>query len=97
MAKPYSRTFRYSEETKKILDQYDGNFDELVHYAFFTIADQEEMLKSLKEESKHIADYNNQLLDERKKLKDDISKLYGVKSQLERIEACMQNLVAFMI
>lgn len=46
--KPYARTFRYSEETRKILDQYDGDFDELVHYAFFTIAEHEEKLKSLK-------------------------------------------------
>lgn len=45
--KPYARTFRYSEETRKILDQYDGDFDELVHEAFFRAREAEEKLKEL--------------------------------------------------
>lgn len=45
--KPYSRTFRYSEETRNILDQYDGNFDELCHYAFFTAREAEKEVERL--------------------------------------------------
>lgn len=45
--KPYARTFRYSEETRKILDQYDGDFDSLVHYAFFTVREAEKEVERL--------------------------------------------------
>lgn len=45
--KPYARTFRYSEETRKILDQYDGDFDSLVHYAFFTVREKEKEIEKL--------------------------------------------------
>lgn len=64
--KPYARTFRYSEETRKILDQYDGDFDELVHYAFFKAREAEEELKRIEETKKRIS--------------DDISTLYKTRA-----------------
>ena len=76
--KPYSRTFRYSEETRKILDQYDGDFDSLVHYAFFTIAEQEEKVKSLKKEEDRL----HKVISSKCK---ELSKLNGIIQMLNAL------------
>lgn len=83
MAKPYSRTFRYSEETKKILDQYDGNFDELVHYAFFTVAEHKEVVCALKKERQYLDKQIASKFNELSKLNDIISKLNALSNEVK--------------
>ncbi len=80
--KPYARTFRYSEETRKILDQYDGDFDSLVHYAFFLIAEHEEKLKSLKETENRLSKSISSKSAEISKLNSIIAKLNALSNDV---------------
>lgn len=83
--KPYSRTFRYSEETKKILDQYEGNFDMLIHYAFFKAREAEEKVFELDIECKKLSDKRDKLYNEITYLKNLHSYVYDLERHFKSL------------
>lgn len=85
MAKNNARTFRYSDEVAAILLQHNNDFDALVLECFYR-------LPTVQEESKRIADYNNQLLKERKQLYTDIQDLQEIKTRIQYIEQALKDL-----
>ena len=85
--KPYARTFRYSEETRKILEQYDCDFDEFVHYAFFKAREAEEETFKLDIECQ-------QLKEKRDKLYNEVTNLIHLHSCIYDLERTFKSIIS---
>lgn len=92
--KPYARTFRYSEETRKILDQYDGDFDSLVHYAFFKAREAEEELARIEKSKERILDEINSLYSKRVTLSSLLTNIDVLKSNLSSLNTYINTLTS---
>lgn len=61
--KPYCRSFRYSENTKKILDEYyEGDFDKLVHYVYARSLEQQHIILSLQKDIENLENRKKDLI-----------------------------------
>ena len=83
--KPYARTFRYSEETKKILDQYEGDFDMLIHYAFFKAREAEEEVFKLDIECQKLCEKRDRLYKEITYLNDLHSYVFDLERRFKSL------------
>lgn len=85
MPKPNSRSFRYSDEVKLILEKYNNDFDSLVVEAFLRLpeADRQKVL---------ILKDINYLKKQRSSLIYEINELKSIKSQIEYLERSINYL-----
>ncbi len=90
--KPYARTFRYSEDTRKILDQYDGDFDSLVHYAFFTAREKEKEIEILEKKKTDLECSITMLYVQRSEFVDIIGDMSNLRKSFNFLQDDFKNL-----
>ncbi len=85
MPKPNARTFRYSDEVKLILEQYDNDFDRLVIESHL-------MLPAIRKELEDSHNRNEELKKKRRQLYDDISDISKIKTLVSQCEYALKEL-----
>lgn len=85
MPKPNARTFRYSDEVKLILEQYDNDFDRLVIESHL-------MLPAIRKEIEDCHSRNDELKKQRKQLYDNISDISKIKRLVSQCEYALKEL-----
>lgn len=85
MPKPNARTFRYSDEVKLILEQYDNDFDKLVIESHL-------MLPAIRKELEDSHNRNEELRQKRIQLYNDISDISKIKGSISQCEYALNEL-----
>lgn len=78
MAKPNARTFRFSDETKLILEQFGNDFDGLVLECFCRLPEVKKEVERLEEE--------------KQKLRSELRELYYKMSDVKSVRVMISNL-----
>ena len=85
MPKPNARTFRYSDEVKLILEQYDNDFDRLIIESHLMLP---AIRKELEQSHNSVKELEQQCSD----LYNEIRKLTGLKYSIDYLQNQIINL-----